>query len=52
MEHPLPLLNFGEWRSDVSDYEAATTQNVQNVVPRRRRLQLPSRLPARISTSF
>jgi hypothetical protein len=29
-----PLLNFGEWRPGVSDYEAATTQNVQNVVPR------------------
>jgi hypothetical protein len=30
----MPLLAFGEWRPDVSDYQAATTQNVQNVVPR------------------
>jgi hypothetical protein len=30
----MPLLPFGEWRPDVSDYEAATTQNVQNVLPR------------------
>jgi hypothetical protein len=30
----MPLLNFGEWRPDVSDYEASTTQNVQNVLPR------------------
>jgi hypothetical protein len=34
MERPMPLLNFGEWRPDVSDYEAATSRNVQNVVPR------------------
>ncbi len=30
----MPLLNFGEWRPDVSDYEAATTRNIQNVLPR------------------
>src|SRR3954470_5135159 len=30
----MPLLTFGEWRPDVSDYEATTTQNLQNVVPR------------------
>ena len=30
----MPLLNFGEWRPDVSDYESATTQNVVNVLPR------------------
>ena len=30
----MPLLAFGEWRPDVSDYEATTSQAVQNVVPR------------------
>jgi hypothetical protein len=27
----MPLLAFGEWRPDVSDYEAAITQNVQSM---------------------
>jgi hypothetical protein len=30
----MPLLTFGEWRPDVSDYEASTSVNVQNVLPR------------------
>jgi hypothetical protein len=30
----MPLLNFGEWKPDLSDYESATTQNLQNVLPR------------------
>jgi hypothetical protein len=30
----MPLLSYGEWRPDLSDYEAATTQNVVNVLPR------------------
>src|SRR4051794_12065354 len=30
----MPLLTFGEWRPDVSDYEAATSINVSNVLPR------------------
>ncbi len=30
----MPLLPFGEWRPDVSDYEASTSVNVQNVLPR------------------
>jgi hypothetical protein len=31
---PMPPLTFGEWRPDISDYEASTTQNVLNVLPR------------------
>ena len=30
----MPLLPFGEWRPDVSDYEGTTTKNVNNVLPR------------------
>jgi hypothetical protein len=30
----MPLLPFGEWRPDVSDYEGQTTKNILNVVPR------------------
>ena len=30
----MPLLPFGEWRPDTSDYEGQTTKNVQNVLPR------------------
>jgi hypothetical protein len=30
----MPLLGFGEWRPDVSDYQSKTTRNVLNVVPR------------------
>jgi hypothetical protein len=30
----MPLIPFGEYRPDVSDYQAATGQNVLNVVPR------------------
>lgn len=30
----MPLIPFGEYRPDVSDYEAATERNAQNVVPR------------------
>lgn len=30
----MPLVPFGEYRPDVSDYQAATGQNVMNVVPR------------------
>src|SRR4051794_32033781 len=30
----MPLMQFGEYRPDVSDYEAATTRNLQNVLPR------------------
>jgi hypothetical protein len=30
----MPLLTYGEYRPDVSDYEASTTRNVQNVLPR------------------
>lgn len=30
----MPLLPFGEWKPDVSDYEGQTTQTIQNVVPR------------------
>lgn len=30
----MPLLPFGEYRSDVSDYEGQTTQTILNVVPR------------------
>jgi hypothetical protein len=30
----MPLLAYGEWRPDISDYEAATSQNIVNVLPR------------------
>ncbi len=30
----MPLISFGEYRPDVSDYEAATTRNILNVLPR------------------
>jgi hypothetical protein len=30
----MPPLNFGEWRPDISDYEASTTQNALNELPR------------------
>lgn len=30
----MPLLAFGEYRPDVSDYEGQATRNIQNVVPR------------------
>jgi hypothetical protein len=30
----MPLLPFGEWRPDISDYEGTTTKNIQNVLPR------------------
>jgi hypothetical protein len=30
----MPLLSYGEWKPDLSDYEAATSQNVINVLPR------------------
>ncbi|NPV22856.1 hypothetical protein [Bradyrhizobium aeschynomenes] len=30
----MPLLPFGEYRPDVSDYEGQATHNIQNVVPR------------------
>jgi hypothetical protein len=30
----MPLTAFGEYRPDVSDYEATTTRNLQNVLPR------------------
>jgi len=30
----MPLLPYGEYRPDVSDYEGQTTRNVQNVLPR------------------
>src|SRR5436190_7618034 len=34
LEAIMPLLSFGEWKPDLSDYESATTQNVSNVLPR------------------
>ena len=30
----MPLLQFGEYRPDVSDYEGQTTKNINNVLPR------------------
>ena len=30
----MPLLQFGEYRPDVSDYEGATTKTILNVIPR------------------
>ena len=30
----MPLLPFGEYRPDISDYEGQTTKNIQNVLPR------------------
>ncbi len=30
----MPVTQFGEWKPDVSDYEATTTQDIVNVVPR------------------
>jgi hypothetical protein len=30
----MPLLQFGDYRPDISDYEGSTTQNATNVVPR------------------
>lgn len=30
----MPLTPFGEWRPDVSDYEASTSKTISNVVPR------------------
>jgi hypothetical protein len=30
----MPIIPFGEWRPDVSDYEASTQKGVLNVVPR------------------
>jgi hypothetical protein len=30
----MPLLSYGEWKPDLSDYESATSQNVVNVLPR------------------
>ena len=30
----MPLLPWGEYRPDVSDYEGQTTKNINNVVPR------------------
>jgi hypothetical protein len=30
----MPLLQFGEYRPDVSDYEAQATKNILNVIPR------------------
>jgi len=30
----MPLLPFGDWRPDVSDYEGQTVYSIQNVVPR------------------
>jgi hypothetical protein len=31
---PMPLLNFGGWRPDISDYAASATQNILNELPR------------------
>jgi hypothetical protein len=30
----MPLLQFGEWKPDISDYEGTTTKNIQNVLLR------------------
>ncbi len=30
----MPLLPWGEWKPDVSDYEGATSQTIQNALPR------------------
>ena len=30
----MPVTPFGEWKPDISDYEASTSQNILNVVPR------------------
>ena len=30
----MPLLPFGEYRADISDYEGQTTKNIVNVLPR------------------
>jgi hypothetical protein len=30
----MPLLPFGEYKPDVSDYEGQATKNVRNVLPR------------------
>lgn len=30
----MPVTQFGEWKPDISDYEASTTQTLSNVVPR------------------
>src|SRR5438105_12699151 len=30
----MPLLSYGEYRPDVSDYEAQATRNILNVIPR------------------
>jgi hypothetical protein len=30
----MPLLPFGEWKPDISDYEGQTTKNLENVLPR------------------
>jgi hypothetical protein len=30
----MPLLSFGEWKPDVSDYEGQATKNILNVLPR------------------
>jgi hypothetical protein len=30
----MPLLTYGEYKPDVSDYESTTTRNLQNVLPR------------------
>ncbi len=29
----MPLIQYGEYRPDVSDYEGATTRNILNVLP-------------------
>src|SRR5512138_3536524 len=30
----MPLLPFGEWKPDVTDYEGQATKNILNVLPR------------------
>jgi hypothetical protein len=30
----MPLLAYGEWKPDLSDYESSTSQNVLNVFAR------------------
>ena len=30
----MPLITFGEYRPDVSDYEGQATRNIRNVIPR------------------
>ena len=30
----MPLVPWGDWKPDISDYEGQATQTAQNVVPR------------------